>query len=483
VPAAIRLAARRFEALLLGLVAERPVVKPVDLMTLEASVHAAVARECCDAVVASVIRSAHESNAVRERAQSIIDQVPDLVGQRSGQEVKITLYGGSVMSLRTPYCLRRPPPGPGHPRRRGSRTKEGNGLYPRLEALGIICRVTPALASEVARLTATGTFAEAAQTLALRSVVLGGQVIRRITKKVAERGLRLRAAMIRRTQAGHRGTRLVDGKRLVISTDGGRVRIRTQRRGRARKSGWHGFKADWREPKVLVVYEIDERGRKVRRGFVRYDATMGDADKTFELLVAILRDIGAHEAAEWITVADGALWIWDRIDKVVEALGYDPRKVTKVLDWFHAIEHLHEIAQARKGWSESKREAWVRKMKRHLHDGQVDKLLQQRSAVCLGRNAKTLGKKFDYFEQRRSMLAYKDFRARAIPCGSGAVESCVRRLVNLRMKGNGIFWGEGMAEALLHLRAQFLAGTWRDYMALIFEHEALRWSAAAQAAA
>ena len=60
-------------------------------MTLEASVHAAVARECCDPVVASVIRSAHESNAVRERAQSIADQIPDLVGQRSGQPVKISI--------------------------------------------------------------------------------------------------------------------------------------------------------------------------------------------------------------------------------------------------------------------------------------------------------------------------------------------------------------------------------------------------------
>ena len=46
--------------------------------------------------------------------------------------------------------------------------------------------------------------------------------------------------------------------------------------------------------------------------------------------------------------------------------------------------------------------------------------------------------------------------------GSGAVESAVRRVVNLRMKGNSIFWLEENAESFLHLRCAYKAGRWRE---------------------
>jgi hypothetical protein len=35
--------------------------------------------------------------------------------------------------------------------------------------------------------------------------------------------------------------------------------------------------------------------------------------------------------------------------------------------------------------------------------------------------------------------------------GSGAIESSIRRVINLRLKGNGIFWLEENAEAILAL--------------------------------
>ncbi len=96
--------------------------------------------------------------------------------------------------------------------------------------------------------------------------------------------------------------------------------------------------------------------------------------------------------------------------------------------------------------------------------------------ICVGRNAKALAKEFKYFDKRKEMMAYGDFKRLGIPCGSGAVESCVRRLVNLRMKGNGIFWAAESAEGILHLRAQLLTGRWNDYMFTILQHKAL-WAA------
>ena len=77
------------------------------------------------------------------------------------------------------------------------------------------------------------------------------------------------------------------------------------------------------------------------------------------------------------------------------------------------------------------------------------------------------------FENHKDRMRYHTFRLMKIPCGSGSVESAVRRIVNLRLKGNGIFWKEEMAEIVLHLRSQNLSHRWDDYMCKIFQPKAL----------
>ena len=75
----------------------------------------------------------------------------------------------------------------------------------------------------------------------------------------------------------------------------------------------------------------------------------------------------------------------------------------------------------------------------------------------------------EYFLTHKMRMQYQDFYEAKLPLGSGAVESCVRRLVNLRLKGNGIFWRLENAEALLQVRAQLLSGRWGDFITEILE--------------
>jgi hypothetical protein len=44
--------------------------------------------------------------------------------------------------------------------------------------------------------------------------------------------------------------------------------------------------------------------------------------------------------------------------------------------------------------------------------------------------------------------------------GSGAIESTVRRPINLRLKGTSTFWEEANAEAAIQLQAAVLSGRW-----------------------
>ena len=64
-------------------------------------------------------------------------------------------------------------------------------------------------------------------------------------------------------------------------------------------------------------------------------------------------------------------------------------------------------------------------------------------------------------------LRFADFRARGLPNGSGAVESAVRGVVNLRMKGASIAWTQENAGGLLHLRAHVKSGRWNELEAAV----------------
>ena len=59
-------------------------------------------------------------------------------------------------------------------------------------------------------------------------------------------------------------------------------------------------------------------------------------------------------------------------------------------------------------------------------------------------------------------LRYVCFRFRGVPQGSGAIESTIRRVINLRLKGNSIYWTEDNAEAVFQLRAAVVSGRWEE---------------------
>jgi hypothetical protein len=61
-------------------------------------------------------------------------------------------------------------------------------------------------------------------------------------------------------------------------------------------------------------------------------------------------------------------------------------------------------------------------------------------------------------------LRYHCFRYRGVPLGSGAIESTIRRVINLRLKGTSIFWTEENAEAVFQLRAAVVSDRWEEIL-------------------
>src|SRR5712691_6747665 len=66
-------------------------------------------------------------------------------------------------------------------------------------------------------------------------------------------------------------------------------------------------------------------------------------------------------------------------------------------------------------------------------------------------------------------LDYKRLRRRGLPQGSGAIESAIRRVINLRLKGPGLMWQEENAEGALALRAAAVSERWEETMVWVRE--------------
>jgi len=84
--------------------------------------------------------------------------------------------------------------------------------------------------------------------------------------------------------------------------------------------------------------------------------------------------------------------------------------------------------------------------------------------LCRGRRAAKIRKEIAYFEKHAHRMRYDHFQRAGIPIGSGAVESAIRRVVNLRMKGNGIFWYPDNVQRMLFICCQLLSGRWQAFI-------------------
>ncbi len=94
------------------------------------------------------------------------------------------------------------------------------------------------------------------------------------------------------------------GKRVVISTDGGRLRVRKNKRGKKTKKGRSRYRTDWREPKLLVIYVVDEKGRLAQEFAPVMDGTLQGPDEVFRLMEFYLRELGIEQAAEVLFIRD-----------------------------------------------------------------------------------------------------------------------------------------------------------------------------------
>jgi hypothetical protein len=375
-------------------------------------------------------------------------------------------------------------------RRRGDLADEEGGaspgLYVELAQFGFGKGCSPALESRVARQAALHTsYQNATDELARDGVVLDVKCVRRIATQCGERGLSLRAHELDLFRAGQlpAGTELA-GKRVSVQFDGGRTRLRGALRaapprppatdadglptedapGRSRARPRRTFDAEWREPKLFTIFVHDDEGRMDARFRATIEGTFEGPDLLAELIAMTLHRLGAAQATSVTFVGDGATWIWDRVPTIVVLAGLTPSRVREVLDNCHAAHHVSQ-ALAALGLNERDRLPQYRELRTKLRNGHWREVVATLTELAAEQPANdAVRTEIAYLKKHgeAGRLKYPEFRRQGVPLGSGAIESSIRRVINLRLKGNGVFWEPANAEAMLQVRALVISGRWDE---------------------
>ena len=370
------------------------------------------------------------------------------------REITIRLKSGRQWGVLSPVFLRAKPK-----KKRGRSPKRQKGALRHLglELLEIIKRTSPALIEIcVSMAVLCPSFEVAANALRGFGIAMNEHLLQNITLRFA--GL----AKNVRIECNGDAVWQKPGMKILICVDGGRIRERRLKRGKLKKGQKRqGYHTDWFEPRLLTISQFYEDGKKIKSVSPILDGSCGSLDDFFELLREYLLWINLDEAAEIIFCADGGNGIWPRIDKLISELGLSRAK--RILDYTHAKQNISiviKIISDALKLSDKERGKLATQVRELLWNGNINGITELvREKLPRKRKApKAALKKLNEYFGDHSRFQYKTCRDNGLPTGSGTVESAIRRVINLRIKGTGLFWKREHAENIIFLRSLVLTG-------------------------
>ena len=156
-----------------------------------------------------------------------------------------------------------------------------------------------------------------------------------------------------------------------------------------------------------------------------------------------------------LAIADGAPDNWTFLDHLMPD--------EEILDIFHAIAHLKDVADAAYGSGSDQAMKWFLKYRhilRHEADGaaQVIKAIRYLVYRDNDKGQDVLERELEFFRNNRCRMGYLKAREDGYVIGSGAVESTCKNLVQQRMKRSGQRWSRPGGQAVLTFRALHQSG-------------------------
>lgn len=211
---------------------------------------------------------------------------------------------------------------------------------------------------------------------------------------------------------------------------------------------------EWHEIKSAVVYTAskDEKGHDtlLESAYAGARESANQFGKRFKRLASAW-SVGSY--SEVVALADGAHSNWTLIEETFP-------KAIQILDFYHASEHLSEVADAlHGGGSASSKALW--KTWSDLLKEQGSKPVQAALKSIKTDNEKArevIRRECNYFATNESRTQYHDYLSKGLMIGSGVIEATCKVLVSQRLKQAGMRWVQAGSDAVLALRARILNG-------------------------
>jgi len=250
---------------------------------------------------------------------------------------------------------------------------------------------------------------------------------------------------------------------LYIEMDGTQVpMVHSEIEGRAGRL--EGQPARTREVKLGCVFTqttTDEQGRPVRdEASTTYTGAIETAEHFGYRLYSEAWDRGWSRANKKVIIGDGAEWIWNIAEQHFPG-------ALQIVDFYHARQHLWELARALHPNAEAQQRRWLRTRQKKLDDGQIEKLVRDLRGLETvdPQLPEKLRIEADYFERNARRMRYPQFRAQKLFIGSGVIEAGCKTVIGSRLKQSGMFWTVRGANAIIALRCNRLSRNFEDYWA------------------
>jgi hypothetical protein len=349
-----------------------------------------------------------------------------------------------VLSVLGPVTLRRDyyhPPGP-------------EGGFPLDRVLGLIGGCTPGAARLLGRTAAQLPYGESQEHLQeLAGLTVDASQIQRVVQLL---GPPAQARLVELPGPAREAV-----PEFYVSVDGtGVPMVRAEVAGRAGR-GPNG-QAHTREIKLAALFTQttrDAQGQPLRDPqSTTYLASFVPADQFGSLVRRAALARGVASAQRVIFLGDGAAWVWEI------ARTCFPQAV-QILDYYHASEHLMDLARALYDDPGCARN-WALRWQSLIYDSQLDDVFADVRALTGPTPAEAVQHELDYLERNRARLDYRHYREQGWFIGSGVVEAGCKRVIGQRLKQSGMFWRETGAAAVASLRCALLsAGGWEHLWA------------------
>lgn len=139
----------------------------------------------------------------------------------------------------------------------------------------------------------------------------------------------------------------------------------------------------------------------------------------------------------------------------------------KLIDYWHAVEHLSLAAEAIFGKGNEHAKSWYGKYRQKLkeEDNGAQSILRSmqyhaQTRKLPAQRRKDLATQHTFFRRNKSKMTYADFRRRGLPIGSGPVEAACKSLVKTRLCRSGMRWSRAGGQRILDLRTYAKSNRW-----------------------